>query len=229
MSRIVDEIFGDVCLDERISDGIFRLGEEAHMNALRDHLIKRGLALEDAITVTNKMLEGKFPERQVYRAEDGILVTFPTPQHKANAMKENPGKYTEKNPIPQAAPKEPAPEPSPPPRLAPSGPAPAQPEPKGIQQGGNLLAIEPPRGPEKPEPPPAPPTPPTTPPNTPERVAAEKAVVKQMINTDDTALTSRYVPPIPESCIKQLAILREHAISRGLKEASDFLSQYVKS
>jgi hypothetical protein len=227
MSQVIENIFAQVCLDERISDGIFRMEEEQHINALRDHLVKGGLTLEDAIGVTNKMLEGKFPERQAYN-KDGILVTFPTPKHKSKAMAT--GKYSEKNPNPQAtAPREPAPEPpSPAPQQAPSAP-PAQPEPKGIQQGSNLLAIEPPRGPEKPEPPPSPPTPPTTPPNTPERVAAEKAVVQQMIKTDDTALTSRYVPPIPESCIKQLAILREHAISRGLKEASDFLSQYVKS
>ena len=225
MSQIIDHILSSVCLDERVTDGIFRLGEESHMNALRDHLVKRGLALEDAISVTNRMLEGKYPERQAYRKEDGILVTWPSPKHKQKSMAENPGKYVEENPMPK---KEPEPEPEPKTDLTPPSPAPpTEPDPKGIDQGGQLMAIEPPRGPEPPPAPPSPPEPPVTPPKTPEEIAAQKAVVQQMIKTDDTAITQLNPPPIPENCVKQLRMLREHAISQGFNEASEFLSKYV--
>jgi hypothetical protein len=68
------------------------------MNALRDYFLKRGITKEAAIHVTNRMVEGKFPERQAYN-KDGILVTFPTPKHKANAISR--GTHFEKNPSPQ--------------------------------------------------------------------------------------------------------------------------------
>jgi hypothetical protein len=222
MSQAIDHIFAEVCLDERVSDGVFRLEEEQHMNALRDHLCKRGLTIEDAISVTNRMMEGRFPERQAYN-KDGILVTFPTPKHKAKAIAAK--THFEKNPNPQAPPKEPAPEPTP--KSEPVAPQSTGPEPKSVNQGGQILSIEP-AGPKPPEPPPEPPISPVNPPNTPEKRAAEKTVVQQMMATDDYALMSKYHPSIPESCVKQLSILREHAITKGLNEASEFLSQYVK-
>ena len=98
MSNILDRVFNDVCLDERVSDGIFKMDESAHMDALRDYFVKRGITREAAISVTNRMVEGKFPERQAFN-RDGILVTFPTPQHKARAIAR--GTHFEKNPIPQ--------------------------------------------------------------------------------------------------------------------------------
>ncbi len=74
MSTVFDRILAEVCLDNRVSDGIFRMDETEHMNALRDFFVKKGLAKEEAIHVTNKMVEGKYPDRQAYRKEDGILV-----------------------------------------------------------------------------------------------------------------------------------------------------------
>jgi hypothetical protein len=90
------------------------------------------------------------------------------------------------------------------------------------------LAIEPSRGQEKAETPPAPPSPPVQPITTPERKAAEKAVVLQMIKTDDSALTSDELPPISENCSKQLIILQEYAMRHGLTDATQFLKHYVK-
>ena len=98
MSNVLDRVFNEVCLDERISDGIFKMDEAAHMDALRDYFLKRGIAREAAIHVTNRMVEGKYPERQAFNRE-GILVTFPTPQHKARAIAR--GTHFEKNPVPQ--------------------------------------------------------------------------------------------------------------------------------
>jgi hypothetical protein len=99
MTRISDRIFNEVCLDERITDGIFKMDNATHMDALRDYFVKRGITKEAAVHVTNRMVEGKYPERQAYN-RDGILVTFPTPQHKSKAIAR--GTHFEKNPIPQA-------------------------------------------------------------------------------------------------------------------------------
>lgn len=186
MSHIIDTIFSEVCLDERVKDGVFKLDEVEHMNALRDKLIKRGLTLEDAIQVTNRMLEGKYPERQAYRKEDGILVTWPTPKHKAKAMAENPGKYVDKNPNPsEQKPEEPKSEPKP---VQPQAPS-TTPEPKSVKQGGINLEIEPIKGPEEPDAPPTPPSSPVVHPTTPEQKAAHKAVVQQMMSGDASNLS----------------------------------------
>jgi len=66
------------------------------MDALRESLTdNHGLALNDVKTIHNKMVEGKYPERQAYN-KDGLLVTFPTPQHKARAIQR--GTHFEQDP-----------------------------------------------------------------------------------------------------------------------------------
>ena len=97
----IDHILNEVCLDERIPDGIFKMDENEHIEVLRDKLVECGnLSFNESIGITNKMLEGKYPERQAYN-KDGILVTFPTPQHMQRAMnrgthfKEDPSKPPE--------------------------------------------------------------------------------------------------------------------------------------
>ena len=248
MSNIVDNVFAEVCLDERITDGVFRMEEEAHMNALRDYFLKRGISNEAAIHVTNRMIEGKYPDRQAYRVEDGILVTWPSPQHMAKAFKENPGKYVKDNPKPPAEQeKEPVKEPVK--RELPTDNEPEKEEepdededdslPRSSGGGGsNLfdkepsgkdssgLEIEPPRGDEKPEPVPTPPTP-TQAPRTPERVAAEKDIAFQIIKGDDHALT-KIDPPLTEACRHQLNELYKKADEWGFQDAITFLTPYIK-
>jgi hypothetical protein len=240
MSNIVDNVFAEVCLDERITDGIFRLEEEEHMNALRDFFVKRGITREAAVAVTNRMLEGRFPERQAYN-KDGILVTFPTPQHKAKAIQR--GTHFEENPNPQAQtppkeePKRPDLKPTDkadnlPPKEEPKADAPAG-EPAGgmvnkVQQGDKELSVEPPRGSEKPESAPVPQAP-TVPqaPRTPERVAAEKEVIKQILATDDTALNP-VDPTLNEELLRhQLDALYRKCDEWALREAGKFLKPYV--
>lgn len=237
MSNVVDKIFAEVCLDERIKDGIFRMDEEEHMDVLRDYFLKKGIAKEDAIRVTNRMVEGRFPERQAYN-KDGILVTFPTPQHKSKAIQR--GTHFEKNPAPQntTPPKEEPPkqEPTPePPKEKPEIPVPEkEPEtiPKKIAAGGKELEVEPPRGGEKPEPIPAPQAQPAAPvPKTPERVAAEKEVSKQIMATDDTALS-----PLPPNINEQNKEVFYHQLNEVYKKCSewsfremmDFLKPHLK-
>lgn len=246
MSKLVDKIFAEVCLDERITDGIFRMEEEEHMNALRDYFVKKGISESDAINVTNRMVEGKYPERQAYRKEDGILVTWPSPQHKKKAMQENPGKYIEQNPFPKK--EEPPVEKEPPMKAkdeTPEEEPEEEPEDKSAKPASNLfsndtektqtnqtgkeLAVEPPRGDDQASAPPAAPqTSSLSAPKTPEKIAAEKEVVKQMMNTDDSNLLN-VTTPLNEECIRQLTELYQKADELGYKEAVTFLTRYVKS
>lgn len=240
MSKFVDNILADVCLDERISAGIFKIDEEAHMQALRDHLVRKGIAKEDAIAYTNKVLEGRFPERQAYNA-DGVLVTFPTPKHKAEAIKR--GTHFEENPAPENSTPEAKPEKRddiPPPaheipdEAKPDAPAPQQPKPAAAQagpatsvvQGDKQLAVEPPRGDDKPEADPIP-QPPVVQqaPKTPERVAAEKEVIKQILATDDTALAP--IVPANEILQHQLNEIYKKCQEWGFRDAETFIKKLL--
>jgi hypothetical protein len=251
MSNILDRIMGDVCLDERIGDGIFKMEETSHMDALRDYFIKKGITKEAAIHVTNRMTEGKHPERQVYRKEDGILVTFPSPQHKAKSMAKFPGKYVEKDPRPPSQqPEQEAP------KQAPPG---SKPEPGEVRaddkeetnidddedddigggnrkeptifQGDKQLEVEPSRDKNAPEPPPQPAQPAVpTAPMTPQRVAASKEIVRRILSTDDTTL-SNIGGPLNVSENEQRHQLRElykYADKLGYREAVKFLTPYIK-
>lgn len=96
MGNIIDHILAEVCLDDRIQDGIFDMSNNSHMDALRESMSdKFGISLNDCKSIHNKMVEGKYPERQAYN-KDGLLVTFPTPQHKARAIQR--GTHFEQDP-----------------------------------------------------------------------------------------------------------------------------------
>ena len=247
MSQIIEKILRDVSLDERISDGIFQLENVDHMDALRDYFVKHGLTQEAAIHVTNRMTEGRFPERQAYRTEDGILVTWPSTALRNKKMHEEPGKYTLQKPLnaPKPAKPEPPEKKEPAEKEIPEEPAgdedvPTKPSPNlfgggggggsKIQQGDKELEIEPPMGMDteapKTSPAPAAPTPPPAP-RTPERVAAEKEVVKQIMATDDHALAN-ITPPMSEECKRQLHELYNKADQLGFCEAITFLTPFVK-
>lgn len=248
MSNVLDRVFAEVCLDERISDGVFRMDEESHMEALRDYFLKKGIAREAVVHVTNRMVEGRFPDRQAYRKEDGILVTWPSPQHKQKAMQKTPGKYTEQNPNPnkdskpeqKTAPPGSKPEPGEVPssqgKSQPSGPksTPKDDNEEGdgeektpnIFSGDNQLAVEPPQSAATPQAPPKAPSQLQSP-RTPERIAAEKEIVQQIMKTDDTVL-SNVADPITEECRHQLNELYKKAYEMGFKEAVTFLTKYVK-
>jgi hypothetical protein len=189
------------------------------------------------------MVEGKYPDRQAYRKEDGILVTWPSPQHKAKAMSANPGKYTDQDPKPKDPNKTDKEGPKEPIKREPpvdkdeepdTDKSPTkEPEERGqniFPTGGNL-AVEPMRGSEKPEPPPQPPAASIAPaPRTPERIAAEKEFAKQIFATDDSILTSVANPlNVSETTLtSQLNELYKQADKLGFKEAITFLTPYIK-
>jgi hypothetical protein len=91
----IDEILNKICLDERISEGVFFMEDNGHMDILQEFLIKTGLNEEDSVTIRNKMVEGRYPERQAYNS-NGLLVTFPTPEYKQRAIQR--GTHFEVNP-----------------------------------------------------------------------------------------------------------------------------------
>jgi hypothetical protein len=96
MNKLLDKILSEVALDQRVSNGMFNIEENDHMEALRDYLAHKGIDEESVKAFSNKVLEGKYPERQAYNAK-GILVTFPTPEYKANAIKA--GTHFEEDPM----------------------------------------------------------------------------------------------------------------------------------
>jgi hypothetical protein len=97
---IFERVLNDVSLDSRIKDGIFCVENETHMDALREYFIKRGIDEDVTIDFCNKILEGKYPERQAYNSK-GILVTFPTPEYKQQAIKR--GTHFEEDPTHKTA------------------------------------------------------------------------------------------------------------------------------
>ena len=164
---------------------------------------------------------------------------------KQKAMQKNPGKYVDQDPRPKQH--EPQPEKE---KTAPPGSKPEpgeKPNPKDVERSGDQdietdsskkeptifqgkkeLEVEPPRGEEQPAIPlpPQSPTPPP-PPRTPERIAAEKEVVKQIMQSDDTTL-SNVADSINEALRIQLNELYKKADEMGFREAVTFLTKYVK-
>lgn len=79
-------IINDICCDNRIKNGIFRLDNEDHVFILQEYLEKAGYSIEEIVSKTAKLFEeGRFPERQAYN-KDGILVTFPNKEYRDRAV-----------------------------------------------------------------------------------------------------------------------------------------------
>lgn len=91
----VSELLSDLCLDERVQDGIFDMSNNEHLQVLREKLESIGISKQEAVEMSNKVIEGKYPERQAYN-RNGILVTFPNPEYKAAAIKR--GTHFEEDP-----------------------------------------------------------------------------------------------------------------------------------
>lgn len=82
----VSELLSELCLDRRVDDGIFDIFNNDHMEILREKLFEMGLPKSEVVELANKVIEGKYPERQAYNSK-GILVTFPNPEYKQRAIK----------------------------------------------------------------------------------------------------------------------------------------------
>ena len=81
--------------DNSIESGIFDISKQEHIEILRGHLLESNVDSKTVNQYLNKMLEGRYPDRQAYNA-NGILVTFPTPEYKQKAIER--GSHFEQNP-----------------------------------------------------------------------------------------------------------------------------------
>lgn len=88
MKNIIDKILLNVCLDERIENGLVDFTNETHLRVLAENLFENGMnGAEVANVMTNITLQdGKYPDRQAFNKE-GWLVTFPSPVYKMAAIK----------------------------------------------------------------------------------------------------------------------------------------------
>jgi hypothetical protein len=202
MSKIIDKIINNICLDERIQDGTFDIDNNDHMGVFREYLIKRGIDEQVVREFSNLVLEkGKHPERQAYN-NNGILVTFPTPEYKERALKK--GTHFENDPTKPASnvfePEKPQTKVVEPVSQDPQNPqsqpqnnnSPIQPEPSAIPSAPenpsgindkNNSSIPPE---EKEEPKPI--EDPNNQPKSPEEKEQEKQIVKNIIQNDNNTL-----------------------------------------
>lgn len=224
MNDVINMILNEVSLDNRVN-GIFLMENNEHMDALREYLMEHGIPKNEVIEMTNKMLEGNFPDRQIFMAATGQLISFPSPESKAKAVKENPGKYTEQDPNPKKdVPAEPTEKPLPEPSAAQLNQEPKQ-EPIPTEKTPNIfepqqqLKVEPINQQQSPAQ--AQPIQPL--PKTPQSLAAEKEYINQIFDTDNNNL-SNLTPTLAE----QLKVLYKNADELGLREAVTFLTRYVK-
>ena len=96
MKEIYNKVLEAVAIDPRLDTGIFDVSNNDHLSIFREYLVKEGISEDAAIAASNKLAEaGRFPERQCYN-KDGLLVTFPSPEHKQRAIAR--GTHFEKNP-----------------------------------------------------------------------------------------------------------------------------------
>lgn len=81
--------------DILIESGVLDISKQEHIEIIREHLINLNIDDNTITYYLNKMVEGRFPERQAYNV-NGILVTFPTPEYKQKAIAR--GTHFEENP-----------------------------------------------------------------------------------------------------------------------------------
>lgn len=84
--RIIEMVLKEVSVDPRLTDGIFDINNNQHIGYLCEFLIGKGINVDIVYEFVQPLLEkGKHPERQAYN-RNGILVTFPTPEYKKEAI-----------------------------------------------------------------------------------------------------------------------------------------------
>ena len=93
--KIINHLIREISIDPRIKSGIFDPYKQEDMDVLREYMTGMNFEYDVIREFTNKVIEGKYPERQAYNKE-GFLVTFPTPDYKAKALSS--GNYFNEDP-----------------------------------------------------------------------------------------------------------------------------------
>lgn len=94
-NKLLEDIISDVCIHENVKDGIVDFSIQEHIDALISVLKTRTNDINLIREITNKINEGKYPDRQAYNRE-GFLVTFPNPEYKKKAL--STGEYSNQDP-----------------------------------------------------------------------------------------------------------------------------------
>lgn len=95
IKQVFTEALEKASTDNLIENGVFDIYKQEHIELFREYLFESNLDSDTITFYLNKMVEGKYPERQAYNV-NGILVTFPTPEYKQKAIAR--GTHFEENP-----------------------------------------------------------------------------------------------------------------------------------
>ena len=178
---------------EGIEDGMFNASNPEHIKVLSEYLVGKNLnpsvVDEFCQKVYSEGKKGKYPERQAYN-KDGVLVTFPTPEYKKNAIdrgthyqddptKSAPNLFNQTAPAttaaPTAAPTNPSPTPTPEPK-----PEPVADPASNIKPDPAAAVVPSPAAPEEKKPEPE---------KTPQEKEAEKLVALQLLSPNDNSVS----------------------------------------
>jgi len=87
-STFLQSVLLEAAIDHRVPSGVLDINDDAHRMVIAEKLLDRGIDPTVVLEVVNKLAlkDGKYPDRQAYNKE-GWLVTFPTPEHRAAAIK----------------------------------------------------------------------------------------------------------------------------------------------
>lgn len=87
-STFLQSVLLEAAIDQRIPSGVLDIGNDDHRMVIAEKLLDRNIDPVVVSEVVNKMTlkDGKYPDRQAFNKE-GWLVTFPTPEHRAAAIK----------------------------------------------------------------------------------------------------------------------------------------------
>ena len=87
-STFLQSVLLEAAIDSRIPSGVLNIGDDEHRMVIAEKLLDRNIDPRVVSEVVNKMAlkDGKYPDRQAFNKE-GWLVTFPTPEHRAAAIK----------------------------------------------------------------------------------------------------------------------------------------------
>ena len=87
-STFLQSVLLEAAIDHRIPSGVLDIGNDEHRTVIAEKLLDRSIDPRIVSEVVNKMAlkDGKYPDRQAFNKE-GWLVTFPTPEHRAAAIK----------------------------------------------------------------------------------------------------------------------------------------------
>lgn len=86
--QFLQGILLEVAIDNRVPTGLVDFSNHLHVEILAEKMFGRGIDVDIIREVVDKIAirDGKYPDRQAYNKE-GWLVTFPSPEHRAEAIK----------------------------------------------------------------------------------------------------------------------------------------------